>query len=88
MLVLSMSKYLYLGLVGREPAVAPIIDLSFTVTKAGVETRKIFVGESSYGRSFKMAQAGCKGPMCTFTGTKNVSYAKPGECTGMSHCEA
>ncbi|KAH8893931.1 glycoside hydrolase, partial [Thozetella sp. PMI_491] len=51
------------------------------ITKAGVPTYKIFVGESSYGRSFKMSQAGCKGPMCTFTGDRNTSYAAPGMCT-------
>ena len=51
------------------------------LTKAGVGTSKIFVGESSYGRSFKMAQAGCKGPMCTFTGDRSNSNAAKGMCT-------
>ena len=52
-----------------------------TVTKAGVPNNKIFVGESSYGRSFHMAVDGCSGPMCDFTGTKSRSDAKPGRCT-------
>lgn len=39
------------------------------------------VGESSYGRSFKMAEAGCTGPNCFFTGTNGTSDAKPGRCT-------
>ncbi|KAH8899349.1 glycoside hydrolase [Thozetella sp. PMI_491] len=51
------------------------------VTKAGVHTNKIFVGESSYGRSFKMAQAGCTGPECTFLGDRLNSQAKKGRCT-------
>jgi hypothetical protein len=51
------------------------------VTKAGVNTNIIFVGESSYGRSFKMSQAGCKGPMCTFTGDRLNSNAAKGKCT-------
>ncbi|KAL8301705.1 hypothetical protein RB593_000487 [Gaeumannomyces tritici] len=37
--------------------------------------------ESSYGRSFKLAQAGCDGPMCPYLGTKNESPAVPGRCT-------
>lgn len=40
------------------------------------------VGESSYGRSFKMAKQGCTGPDCFFTGTNETSNAKPGRCTG------
>ncbi|EWC44902.1 hypothetical protein DRE_00961 [Drechslerella stenobrocha 248] len=49
------------------------------VTKAGVPSNKVIVGVSSYGRSFKMAQAGCTGPNCPFTGPN--SGAKPGRCT-------
>lgn len=41
----------------------------------------IYVGESIYGRSFKLAKAGCKDPMCQFTGTRLVSNAKKGRCT-------
>jgi chitinase len=52
------------------------------ITKAGVPTKKVAVGISSYGRSFKMAQAGCTGPMCQFTANAdNSSQAEPGECT-------
>jgi chitinase len=51
------------------------------VTKAGVPANKVMVGISSYGRSFKMAKADCRGPDCTFLGTKNNSMALAGECT-------
>ncbi|KAK3360576.1 killer toxin alpha/beta [Lasiosphaeria hispida] len=51
------------------------------ITKAGVATNKIYVGESSYGRSFKMAKAGCTGPTCTFLGDRLNSKAKKGRCT-------
>ncbi|KAF2729337.1 glycoside hydrolase family 18 protein [Polyplosphaeria fusca] len=51
------------------------------ITKAGVPNNKIFVGESSYGRSFHMAQDGCWGPMCEFTGSRTHSDAAPGRCT-------
>ncbi|RYP74900.1 hypothetical protein DL769_003913 [Monosporascus sp. CRB-8-3] len=51
------------------------------VTKAGVQANKIMVGVSSYGRSFKMAEAGCTDPMCHYLGERNESPAMPGECT-------
>lgn len=51
------------------------------ITKAGVSNNKIFVGESSYGRSFHMAVDGCWGPNCDFTGTRTQSDAEPGRCT-------
>lgn len=51
------------------------------ITKAGVASNKIFVGESSYGRSFKLAQAGCTGSMCQFTGDRLHSNAAKGKCT-------
>lgn len=51
------------------------------ITKAGVPSGKVVVGVSSYGRSFKMAAAGCDGPNCEFTGTNRVSEAAPGRCT-------
>nr|QDJ94334.1 chitinase chiC1 [Cordyceps cicadae] len=54
------------------------------ITKAGVPNNKIFVGEASYGRSFHMAQDGCWGPMCDFTGTRQSSDAAPGRCTNTS----
>src|SRR5689334_21088492 len=44
------------------------------ITKAGVDTSKIFVGESSYGRSFKLSQSGCKGPMCMLIVDAAVSF--------------
>ena len=49
------------------------------ITKAGVPSSKIIVGLSSYGRSFKMTQAGCTGPMCKYVGPD--SAATPGNCT-------
>ncbi|KAM3064854.1 hypothetical protein ACMFMF_011694 [Clarireedia jacksonii] len=49
------------------------------ITKAGVPTNKLVAGISSYGRSFKMTEAGCSGPDCTFTGPD--SGATPGICT-------
>ncbi|KAM5436548.1 putative chitinase [Microsporum ferrugineum] len=51
------------------------------ITKAGVPSNKVVVGVTSYGRSFKMAQAGCTGPMCKFTGTSRKSNAAKGRCT-------
>jgi GH18 family chitinase len=51
------------------------------ITKAGVPSGKIVVGVSSYGRSFKMTQAGCDGPNCKFTGTNRISNANRGRCT-------
>ncbi|KAJ5943590.1 hypothetical protein N7516_003758 [Penicillium verrucosum] len=51
------------------------------MTKAGVPSHKIVVGVTSYGRSFKMADATCRGPLCTYLGERNDSPAKPGRCT-------
>ncbi|KAK4455203.1 hypothetical protein QBC34DRAFT_465261 [Podospora aff. communis PSN243] len=51
------------------------------IMKAGVPGNKIFVGEASYGRSFRMAKDGCWGEMCEFTGSSTVSDAAPGRCT-------
>lgn len=51
------------------------------ITKAGVPSNKVVVGVSSYGRSFKMATAGCTGPACKFTGSPRVSNAAKGRCT-------
>ncbi|KAB5583051.1 hypothetical protein GE09DRAFT_1247143 [Coniochaeta sp. 2T2.1] len=52
------------------------------ITKAGMPSSKVIVGVTSYGRSFRMAQPGCIGPLCTFTGTNSISHATPGRCTG------
>lgn len=47
-----------------------------------MHSNKIMVGESSYGRSFKMAEAGCTGPDCFYVSTSDgESAAKPGRCT-------
>lgn len=37
------------------------------MTKAGVPSHKVVVGVTSYVRSFKMADATCRGEMCKFT---------------------
>ncbi|KAK4150040.1 hypothetical protein C8A00DRAFT_46482 [Chaetomidium leptoderma] len=51
------------------------------ITKAGVPASKVIVGVSSYGRSFKMVNTNCRGPMCEYTGTASTSNALPGPCT-------
>lgn len=57
------------------------MDALAMITKAGVPSNKVVVGVASYGRSFKMASAGCDGPMCKFTGTPGESNAFAGRCT-------
>lgn len=52
------------------------------ITKAGVPAAKLAVGISSYGRSFGMKDPDCTGPMCKFTGSRNVSTAELGPYTG------
>lgn len=54
------------------------------ITKAGVPAKKVVVGVASYGRSFKMADANCRGPMCKFTGSSSESFAQKGMCTNTS----
>lgn len=54
------------------------------ITKAGVDPNKVIVGVSSYGRSFHMAQKGCDGPNCLFTGDRLHSEAAKGGCTGVA----
>ncbi|KAL2812789.1 hypothetical protein BDW59DRAFT_167716 [Aspergillus cavernicola] len=49
------------------------------ITKAGVATKQVVVGVTSYGRGFEMTDADCTGPMCTFTGPD--SGATPSRCT-------
>ncbi|VUC28028.1 unnamed protein product [Clonostachys rosea] len=51
------------------------------VTKAGMPSDKVVVGVSSYGRSFKMSDWGCRFQSCTFLGDRNTPLAKPGNCT-------
>ncbi|CAI7654484.1 unnamed protein product [Penicillium discolor] len=51
------------------------------ITKAGVDSGKVVVGVSSYGRSFKMADADCDGSLCKFTGGRLNSNADKAECT-------
>ncbi|KAI2464120.1 glycoside hydrolase superfamily [Annulohypoxylon bovei var. microspora] len=57
------------------------MDALSMITKAGVSTKKVVVGVTSYARSFKMADPNCSGPMCTFLGSNTSSQAEPGECT-------
>ncbi|KAK6953668.1 hypothetical protein Daesc_005973 [Daldinia eschscholtzii] len=57
------------------------MDALSMITKAGVPTKKVVVGVTSYARSFKMADPNCSGPMCTFLGSNTSSQAEPGECT-------
>ncbi|KAL4904081.1 hypothetical protein BDW74DRAFT_185756 [Aspergillus multicolor] len=52
------------------------------ITKAGVPSDRVVVGVASYGRSFAMAEAGCHGPECLYTGTRANSDATKGRCTG------
>jgi GH18 family chitinase len=54
------------------------------ITKAGAPSNKVVVGVASYGRSFKMAKAGCDSESCLFTGTPRVSNAAMGRCTNTS----
>ncbi|KAK3500592.1 hypothetical protein B0T13DRAFT_535440 [Neurospora crassa] len=51
------------------------------ITKAGVDSGKVVVGVSSYGRSFNMADAGCYSKDCFFTGSATASDASKGPCT-------
>ena len=54
------------------------------ITKAGIPSNKVVVGVASYGRSFKMEQAGCTGLMCKFIGSALVSNVFKGRCTQTS----
>jgi chitinase len=49
------------------------------ITKSGVNANQVVVGVTSYGRSFQMAQAGCTGPQCLYTGPSSGALA--GRCT-------
>ncbi|KAL2846688.1 glycoside hydrolase [Aspergillus pseudoustus] len=50
------------------------------ITKAGVPTKQLMIGVSSYGRSFEMTDGSCTGPDCTYT----ANGAKKGDCTDTS----
>ncbi|KAI5457750.1 glycoside hydrolase superfamily [Mariannaea sp. PMI_226] len=54
------------------------------ITIEGFLSNKITVGVSIYGCSFQMAQTGCTGPICSFTGSPRESNAAKGRCTGTS----
>ncbi|KAK5789006.1 hypothetical protein VI817_008130 [Penicillium citrinum] len=54
------------------------------ITKAGVPASKVFVGISSYGRSFGMVDTTCTGPMCKYGGGFDNSTAEAGICTNTS----
>ncbi|KAL2813996.1 hypothetical protein BJX63DRAFT_431632 [Aspergillus granulosus] len=75
------------GVLRETVCVAMVLNLTETtyalsmITKAGVPTNKIFVGESSYGRSFLMSEEGCTGPDCFFEGDRLNSPAAKGKCT-------
>ncbi|QGA13088.1 hypothetical protein EYB26_000733 [Talaromyces marneffei] len=56
-------------------------DAMVMITKAGVEAQQIVVGVSSYGRSFRMNDASCSGPFCTYGGDKYHSLAYAAPCT-------
>ncbi|KAH8897253.1 glycoside hydrolase [Thozetella sp. PMI_491] len=58
------------------------LDALVMLTKAGVSSQKIVVGITSYGRSFRMADPSCSGPLCKYTGDRNHSMAYAGDCTG------
>lgn len=56
-------------------------DAMSMVTKAGLETRQLVIGITSYGRSFRMSQTSCSGPLCTFEGSRSQSLAYAAPCT-------
>jgi len=53
------------------------------ITKVGVPSKKVIVGINNYGRSFKMMDEGCTGPMRRFVavGSRNQLAVAPGRCT-------
>ncbi|KAL4982965.1 hypothetical protein BDW68DRAFT_191715 [Aspergillus falconensis] len=50
--------------------------------RTGVPSDRVVVGVASYGRSFAMAEVGCYGPECLYTGSRANSDAAKGPCTG------
>ncbi|KAH3015121.1 hypothetical protein KXW60_007897 [Aspergillus fumigatus] len=56
-------------------------DALVMITKAGVEARQLVVGVTSYGRSFRMNDASCSGPFCTYAGDRTHSMASAAPCT-------
>ncbi|KAL3461233.1 glycoside hydrolase superfamily [Aspergillus heterothallicus] len=57
---------------------------SAMIIKAGVPGSKVLVGVSSYGWSFKIANAGCWGPDYLYIRDRLGSQAKKGKCTATS----
>jgi GH18 family chitinase len=55
-----------------------------THTDPGAPSDKVVVGVTSYGRSFKMEQAGCDSKNRQFKGNNRTSNAAPGRCKGVS----
>ncbi|RMZ41946.1 class V chitinase [Aspergillus flavus] len=59
-------------------------DAIIIITKAGVEARQLVINITSYARSFRITDASCSGPFCTFAGDKRHSMAYTGPCTTTS----
>ncbi|KAH7031107.1 uncharacterized protein B0I36DRAFT_374133 [Microdochium trichocladiopsis] len=57
------------------------IEINDMIVRASVPLNKVVVGVASYGRTFKMEQAGCDWAMCKFTGSARKSLAAKGLCT-------
>lgn len=51
------------------------------LSKAGISSKQVVVGVSSYGRGFRMSDENCAGPFRTFRGGKGQSQAYKGKCT-------
>ena len=51
------------------------------ITKAGVQSDKITVGITSYGRQFRMTDPGCSRPHCTYEDPDGDNKGTKGRCT-------
>lgn len=51
------------------------------ITKAGVPASKVFIGVTSYGRSFRITSPSYTSPIYTYTSTRNVSNVYKGRYT-------